>query len=70
MKNKEYIVQGKFVDGNWYLYTLAGSTLEQAKTVLKEVLANPSKYCQHHHLYSDFRILEVESISAGGTKER
>lgn len=57
----EYIIQGKFVDGNWYLYTLAGTSLKEAKTVLNKVLANPSRYNRNHKLYNEFRILEVES---------
>jgi hypothetical protein len=59
--NQEFIIQGQFVDGNWYLYTLAGTSLKQAKKTLERVLDNPSKYCPHHHLYKDFRILEVNS---------
>ena len=57
----EYIIQGKFVDGNWYMYTLAGYSLEHAKSVLNKVLSNPAKYNHNHKLYSEFRILEVES---------
>jgi hypothetical protein len=60
MKN-EYIIQGRFVDGNWYLYTLAGYTLEDAKKTLAEVIANPAKYDPHYKLYREFRILEVNS---------
>jgi hypothetical protein len=60
MKN-EYIIQGRFVDGNWYLYTLAGTSLEQAKKTLAEVVAGPEKYKADHKLYREFRILEVNS---------
>lgn len=59
--NKEYIIQGKFKDGKWYLYTLAGYSLKHAKTTLNEVLSNPSRYNPKHASYSDFRIKEVES---------
>ena len=59
--NKEYIIQGKFKNGKWYLYTLAGYSLEHAKRVLNKVLDNPSRYNPESKLYSDFRILEVES---------
>lgn len=60
-KAKEYIIQGRFVDNNWYLYTLVLGNLEDAKKALKDVIANPARYCPHHHLYKDFRILEVNS---------
>lgn len=58
---KEYIIQAKHKDGKYYLYTLAGYSLERAKIVLDEVLTNPSRYNPESKLYSDFRILEVES---------
>ena len=58
---KEYIIQGRFKDGNWYMYTLAGYSLEHAKSVLNKVIANPAKYSYKHKLYSEFRLLEVES---------
>lgn len=64
----DYIIQGKFADGNWYLYTLVLGGLEDAKKTLKEVIADPSKYCQHHHLYTDFRILEVNSCECWWNK--
>lgn len=57
----EYIIQGKFVDGNWYLYKLASNDLEHAKTVLNEVKSNPSRFNPQYKLYGDFRILEVAS---------
>lgn len=58
---KEYIIQAKYLDGNWYLYTLAGYSLKHAETVLNKVLTNPSRYNPKHGSYSDFRILELES---------
>ena len=59
--NKEYIIQGRYKDGKYYLYTLAGYTLEDAKTALNEVLANPSRYNPKYKLFSEFRIKEVVS---------
>lgn len=58
---KEYIIQGRYKDGKWYLYTLAGYDLEHAETVFMDVLINPSRYNPESKLYSDFRIKEVTS---------
>ena len=57
----EYIIQGKYKDNKWYLYTLAGYSLEHAKTTLNEVLTNPSRFNPKYRLYSEFRIKEVKS---------
>ena len=59
--NNEYIIQGKHLNGTWYLYRLVGYSLEHAKTVLDEVISNPARYSPKYKLYSEFRILEVES---------